>query len=82
MERNGHVKTRKVKLSQVRKETKTTQEEICQLLGVDRSYLSRFENGKVRIEWIEKAVKLQKFLKEAGYSIEDLIIPTLDEKNT
>jgi DNA-binding XRE family transcriptional regulator len=70
----------KVKLREVREKLNKNQEEMAQLLGVKRETLNKFENGKRPIEWIEKAINLQKILSEVGYSLEDLIVPS-DEEN-
>lgn len=81
MTASPYVNKSKVKLSQIRTELNITQAQMSEILGVNRVNLSKFENGKRPIEWIEKAVKLQKLLKDAGYSLEDLAIP-FDETNS
>lgn len=75
MESKYPVKFKKVKLSEVRKRLDMTQEEMAAVLDISRSYLSKFETGKSQIEWIEKAVKLDKLCQEAGLRLSDLFIP-------
>ena len=79
MKFNHNVNPKKVKLSEVRTKLNMKQEDMAEFLDISRSYLSKFENNKVSIEWIEKAVKLQKLLQEAGFSLEDLVLP-VEEK--
>lgn len=75
MKLNPQVNPKKVKLSEVRSKLDMKQEDMADFLDISRSYLSKFENEKCSIEWIEKAVRLQKLLLKAGYSLEDLALP-------
>lgn len=81
MTASSYVNKSKVKLSQIRDELNITQAQMSQLVGINRVNLSKFENGKRPIEWLDKAIKLQKLLNEAGYSLEDILNP-FDETNT
>jgi transcriptional regulator with XRE-family HTH domain len=44
-------------------------------LDVERGSLSKYENGKLKFEWIDRAIKLQKLMREAGYDLTDLDKP-------
>ena len=61
---------------EVRDKLAITQEEMAAYIGVKRSILSMHENGKRPLEWIEKAIKLNELLRKAGYSLEDLVVPS------
>jgi transcriptional regulator with XRE-family HTH domain len=65
---------KKMSLKQLRKKLNLSQTKFAELLGSDRSEVSRIENGRIVPEWYLRAIKLNVLAKSAGVSLEDLII--------
>lgn len=62
-------------LREVRRQLKVSQQELADYLEWDRGDLSNLETGKKIPDWFTRAVKLEKFLRKAGHSLDDLAFP-------
>lgn len=65
-------------LKQLRQKLKLSQSQFAALIGSDQSEVSRIENGRKVPEWYEKAIKLNRLAKKAGFSIDDLALSLPD----
>ena len=72
-ESQGSTEKRKVMLKEVRERQGLSQQELARRIGIERARYSDLERGKIS-KWLIAAIRLNKFLAEAGYSLDDLIL--------
>ena len=61
-------------LREARKTLKMTQEDLANKLGSYRTDISKLERGQKIPDWLIKAIALDRLLKKAGYTFEDLLL--------
>lgn len=70
-------------LRDLREKQGLSQQEMANLLGIERSRLSEIERGRPS-KWLLSAIRLNRFLEQAGYTLDDLILflPDPEEPET
>jgi DNA-binding XRE family transcriptional regulator len=76
IEKSVNLEGEKKLLRDVRNELKLTQIQLANYLGIEQASLSKLENGKKIPDWLLKAIRLNKILKDAGYTLDDIKLPT------
>jgi len=72
-ENQGSTEKRKVMLKEVRERQGLSQQELAKRIGIERARYSDLERGKIS-KWLIAAIRLNEFLAEAGYSLDDLML--------
>lgn len=68
-------------LREARKTLNMTQAELASIVGSDHTDISRLERGKKIPDWLMKAIALDRLLKRAGYTFEDLLLSLPDPED-
>lgn len=67
-----------VTLKEVRKKLNITQEQLAKRLGTHRPNISDIERGVEIPDWMIKALVLHRLLRQAGYTLDDLLLSLPD----
>ena len=71
----SNVVNKKVKVHELREKLGITQKQLAEKLDISRGSISSLESGR-SLDWLERAIELDKLCQKAGLRLSDLALPT------